>query len=167
MSQNLAFGDKGRLKGGTAGSAVTKGALDVYLRKFGDSKNKEKNPAVLSMNFANLAVSVKSEEVAAEIVDIWPEVLCLPPERVSGNMDIFSEYFPFDEALGMVTRNPNLFAVPTEGYGSSRAACEKGGGDIMAMSYIIATTRPIGKPLLGLLFLLLVKAAVFGPGTGF
>lgn len=33
MSQNLAFGDKGRLKGGTAGSAVTKGALDVYLRK--------------------------------------------------------------------------------------------------------------------------------------
>ena len=89
-------------------------------------------------------------------------------KRVTGNMEIFTENFEFEPALGMVTHNPNLFAVPTEGYGSSRAACEKGGGkDMMAMSYVISITRPIGKPLLTLLTLLLLQAAIFGPGTTF
>ena len=158
-------------KGGAKASKVSslgRESVNNYLDKFGSSKNKLKDPDVLQANFQNLAKAVRSDEAAAEIVSVWPEVLCVAKERVSGNMDTFTEYFEFEGALGMVTRNPNLFAVPTEGYGSARAACEKGGGkDMMAMSYVIATTRPIGTPLLGLLGLLLLKAAVFGPGTTF
>lgn len=149
-------------------SSLGRESVNAYLNRFGESKNKLKDPTVLQSNFLNLSKAVNGDEAAAEIVTIWPEILCVPPERVTGNMEIFTETFEFEPALGMVTRNPNLFAVPTDGYGSSRAACDKGGGkDMMAMSYVIATTRPIGKPLLGLLSLLLLKAAIFGPGTSF
>ena len=104
-------------------------------------------------------------QVAAEICEVWPDILRVDPTKVSTNMKTYSGCFGVDDAIGMVKRNPNLVAVATTGYGSAEASCAKGGGkDMMTMSYVIAFTRPIGKPLLTILSLCLLKAAVFGPG---
>jgi hypothetical protein len=44
-------------------------------------------------------------------------------------------------------------SVPVSGYGSAEVA----GEDAVVLSYIIDITRPIGKPLLAILFLCLLK----------
>ncbi len=56
----------------------------------------------------------------------------------------------------MLIRNPSLFAVPVTGYGSAEAA----GDETLVMSYVLDITRPIGKPLLLILALLLLKPAI-------
>ena len=53
-------------------------SVNNYLEKFGSSKNKLKDPNVLQSNFLNLSKAVKGDEAAAEIVSIWPEILCVP-----------------------------------------------------------------------------------------
>ena len=62
----------------------------------------------------------------------------------------------FEKAKGVVTRNPGILCVPAEGYGSAGDS----GEDTVIISYIIDFTRPVGKPLLAILFLLLLKPFV-------
>ena len=77
-------------------------------------------------------------------------------ETIKECFDIYTETYGFDEALGMVTRNPNLLCVRPRGYGSA----EKAGGDAMALSYVIDATRGKGQyPLAILALLLLSKGA--------
>lgn len=145
-------------------------SVDLYTTKYAPQMNNPESrfmvsESTLKSNFQALSSVVGGEDNAAEICKVWPDILRVDPAKVSKNMQTYVDCFEFEEALGMVKRNPNLFAVATEGYGSAEASCAKGGGkDMMAMSYIIAYTRPIGKPLLGVLALCLAKAVVYGPG---
>lgn len=66
---------------------------------------------------------------------------------------MFEGKWGFDKAKGVVIRNPSLFNVPVTGYGSAETAAE----ETIVISYVINATRPIGKPLLYTLFLLLLK----------
>jgi hypothetical protein len=72
-------------------------------------------------------------------------------------MELFAAVFEgkwgFEKAVGVVIRNPALFTVATTGYGSAEVA----GDDAVVMSYVINATRPIGAPLLALLFIALLK----------
>lgn len=56
----------------------------------------------------------------------------------------------------MVIRNPALLSVPPSGPDGA----DQADGKAMVLSYVIAATRPVGKQLLGLLFLLLSIPAV-------
>lgn len=154
----------------TLSMSLAQQSVDLYTEKYAPQMN---NPdsrfmvteRTLKENFVSLSSVVGGEDSAAEICQVWPDILRVDPTKVAKNMETYVACFEFDEAVGMVKRNPNLFAVATEGYGSAEASCAKGGGkDMMSMSYVIAYTRPIGKPLLGLLALCLAKAVIFGPG---
>ena len=104
-----------------------------------------------------------SDADALEICNIWPEILCVTEERTQDNMSIFVEKFGEEDAIGLAKRNPLLFGAAPYGYGST----SKAGADMIQMSYVIAATRPLGKPLLGFLLLALLKAVIFGPGASF
>lgn len=79
-------------------------------------------------------------------------------EKYKQIFDIFEAKWDFEKAKGLLSRNPSLFNVPTSGYGSAEVA----GEETMVLSYVIDVTRPLGKPLLAILFLLLLKPFVFG-----
>jgi hypothetical protein len=61
---------------------------------------------------------------------------------------VFETTYGFDGALGLVQRNPLILAIATTGYGSAEVA----GPETIAASYLIALTRPLGAPLLVILF---------------
>lgn len=150
--------------------SLTKESVALYTTKYASAmSNPESRYAVdektLTSNFMKLAETVRGDDNAKEICSTWPDILRVDPVKISTNMNTYVDCFGLEDAIGMVKRNPNLFAVATTGYGSAEASCAKGGGkDMMTMSYVIAFTRPIGQPLLALLALCLLKAAVFGPG---
>ena len=75
---------------------------------------------------------------------------------IDTQIDTFEAKWGFEKAKGVLVRNPSLFAVPVSGYGSA----EKAGDETVVMSYVINATRPIGKPLLLVLALLLLKPVV-------
>eukprot|EP00597_Dinobryon_sp_UTEXLB2267_P016755 CAMPEP_0201092150 /NCGR_PEP_ID=MMETSP0812-20130820/707_1 /ASSEMBLY_ACC=CAM_ASM_000668 /TAXON_ID=98059 /ORGANISM="Dinobryon sp., Strain UTEXLB2267" /LENGTH=168 /DNA_ID=CAMNT_0047343553 /DNA_START=109 /DNA_END=615 /DNA_ORIENTATION=+ len=110
-------------------------------------------PEELNLRFISLVEAVKSEEVALKIVSTVPEVLVIKPQLVKDNFAMFESKWGFEKTLGLVTRNPNILSVATRGYGSAEVA----GDETLYASYLIAATRPIGKPLLLLLFGLLSK----------
>ena len=141
-------------------------ALMAFKKKFGNVKEGSRfslDEKVLESAYTNLSKTVGGEAKALEIVEVWPEVLTLESDRINKNFNTYSNTYGVEEATGMLVRNPALFAVPTEGYGSA----EKAAGDAMAMSYVIAFTRPIGGILLSILGLALLKGVIFGPGLGF
>ncbi len=150
--------------------SLTKESVALYTTKYASAmSNPESRYAVdektLASNFLKLAETVRGDDNANEICTIWPDILRVDPVKISTNMNTYVDCFGLEDAIGMVKRNPNLFAVATTGYGSAEASCAKGGGkDMMTMSYVIAFTRPIGQPLLALLAVCLLKAVVFGPG---
>lgn len=147
----------------TALSMSGDAAVAAFKKKFGNVKEGTRfdiQEKVLKAAYTNLSKTVGGEAKALEIVDVWPEVLTLEDDKVNKNFNTYSNTYGVEEATGMLVRNPALFAVPTEGYGSA----EKAAGDAMFMSYVIAFTRPIGGLLLGLLGLALLKAVIFGPG---
>jgi hypothetical protein len=174
-----AFFQFGGAKGATTrgvkeASPLAKEAVQLYTTKYAKqlAENKESRYAypesTLMKNFAALTAAIKDEERAIAIVKVWPDIVVVDPKKVAANINTYATCFEFDQAVGMITRNPSLLAIAPTGYGSAEAACEKGGGkDLMVMSYVISATRPIGKPLLALLFGCLLKAVVYGPGFGF
>ena len=91
---------------------------------------------------------------------VFPIDACSAPrtsfDTVKECFDIYTDTYGFDEALGMVARNPNLLCVRPRGYGSAEAA----GGDAMALSYLIDATRGKGQYPLAILALLLLSKGV-------
>jgi len=103
------------------------------------------------------------ETKTANIVAQFPDVLRSNPARLEANIQLLSETWGIQKASEVVLRNPNILTTPTYGYGSLSASLEKGNGnDIVAVSYLIAATRPAGPFLLAGLGLALAKAAIFG-----
>jgi hypothetical protein len=103
------------------------------------------------------------ETKTANIVAQFPDVLRANPARLEANIKLLSETWGIQKASEVVLRNPNILTTPTYGYGSLSASLEKGNGnDIVAVSYLIAATRPAGPFLLAGLGLALAKAAIFG-----
>jgi hypothetical protein len=154
-------------------SPLAKEAVRIYTTKYAKqlARNKDSRYAypesTLIKNFAALTAAIKDDERAIAVVKVWPDIVVVDSEKIAANFNTYATCFEFDQAVGMITRNPSLLAIAPTGYGSAEAACEKGGKDLMVMSYVISVTRPIGKPLLALLFGCLLKAVVYGPGFGF
>eukprot|EP01036_Dinobryon_divergens_P022851 gene22852-31149_t len=101
----------------------------------------------LTERFSNLASVTKGEEAALKVVAAVPEVLVIKPLLVKDNFAVFESKWGFEKTLGVITRNPNLLSVPTTGYGRSAGTRD----ETLYASYLIAATRPVGKPLLVLL----------------
>mmetsp|Transcript_3677 Transcript_3677/g.3812 ORF Transcript_3677/g.3812 Transcript_3677/m.3812 type:complete len:183 (-) Transcript_3677:58-606(-) len=105
----------------------------------------------LVASFNALATALKSETDALEAVKAVPGVLVVPAATMKANFAIYEEKFGFDQAVGVVKRNPNIMQVRTTGYGSAETV----GPETVYLSYVVAFTRPIGGFLLaGLAFLL-------------
>jgi hypothetical protein len=68
-------------------------------------------------------------------------------------LDVYVKKWGIEKATGVVVRNPNILFIPASGYGSAETA----GDETVVLSYIINFTRPIGKPLLLLLFIAVLK----------
>mmetsp|Transcript_35787 Transcript_35787/g.47239 ORF Transcript_35787/g.47239 Transcript_35787/m.47239 type:complete len:228 (-) Transcript_35787:553-1236(-) len=106
----------------------------------------------LAYYFYELSKITNDEARTLEMVKAVPFVLTLDPKKNKANFEVFENTYGTEKALGLITRNPGILAVPTTGYGSAEVA----GDDAIVMSYIIAFTRPAGAPLLlGLVGLLL------------
>ena len=116
---------------------------------------------LLESRFKALSKIVKDDTIALQIVKNVPDSLTISSQRCIDNFAVYQEKFGFEEAVGLITRNPNILSVPTSGYGSAEVA----GKETIYMSYVIDITRPLGKPLIFLLFLLLAKPFV-GPYFG-
>lgn len=113
---------------------------------------------VLASRFKALRNIVKDDKIALQIVKNVPDSLTISSQRCIDNFAVYEGKFGFEEAVGLITRNPNILSVPTSGYGSAEVA----GKETIYMSYVIDATRPLGKPLLFLLFVLLAKPFI-GP----
>mmetsp|Transcript_21777 Transcript_21777/g.36420 ORF Transcript_21777/g.36420 Transcript_21777/m.36420 type:complete len:224 (-) Transcript_21777:102-773(-) len=126
-------------------------AISIYKKSFPNPKaggTWDLDESAVAYYFYEMAKFTKSEEVVLEMMSVVPDIVTKNVERSKANFEIYTETYGFDEAIGLITRNPNILAVPTRGYGSAEVAKE----DAMAMSYVIAFTRPLGAPLLALLF---------------
>jgi len=78
-------------------------------------------------------------------------------ERCTTNYKIYCDKWGKEKATATIIRNPNILQVPSIGYGSAEAAED----ETIYVSYIVAATRPFGKPLLAtLLFLLAYKPVI-------
>eukprot|EP00633_Aureoumbra_lagunensis_P011048 CAMPEP_0197329038 /NCGR_PEP_ID=MMETSP0892-20130614/5377_1 /TAXON_ID=44058 ORGANISM="Aureoumbra lagunensis, Strain CCMP1510" /NCGR_SAMPLE_ID=MMETSP0892 /ASSEMBLY_ACC=CAM_ASM_000538 /LENGTH=202 /DNA_ID=CAMNT_0042825435 /DNA_START=2298 /DNA_END=2906 /DNA_ORIENTATION=+ len=95
-------------------------------------------------------------DVALEMVRRNPSCLAYDSRNFSPSLAKFAETFGQEESKAMMLRNPNLLAVPPEGYQSA----EKAGKETLYLSYVVEATRPLGPILLFLLFSFLATPAV-------
>lgn len=112
----------------------------------------------LKARFDVLSNLFKSESKALNVVQAVPAVLTVSKERVKANFEVYEAKWGYEKTCGVLLRNPNLFNVPTRGYGSA----ETSGEETIIVSYVVAATRPIGGVLLGLLFISLAKGVING-----
>ena len=90
------------------------------------------------------------------MVKVWPRVLNCDYNNFSPVFDIYTEKFGKDESIAMLIRNPNLLGCSPDGPNSAQTA----GDDTMALSYVVAFTRPLGPYLLGTLLGLLAFPSI-------
>lgn len=144
----------------TAASEFTQEAVNAFKKAYPNPRpggNVDLDAATLKSRFASLSKTLKGEENAIVAVRNVPEVLLINSALIKANFDVFEKKFGEEKAIGLVQRNPNILSVPTKGYGSAEVA----GDETIVMSYVLNATRPIGKPLLAILFLALAKPVIF------
>lgn len=157
------FQSNSQTKKGTAkkGVQITEGSQRAIASFRGYVKKPKANgPYDLTDNdiaacFQAFARVIGDESTALQMVATYPDVLLVDAEKVRANLATYTGKWGEEKALGVVTRNPALLAIPTTGYGSAEVA----GDDAVVLSYVIAYTRPIGGLLLGLLFAALASKA--------
>jgi hypothetical protein len=109
-----------------------------------------------SFRFSTLADCI-GEANAVQAVANSPLVMTVSDARVRDNWKVYEQKWGFDKAAATIVRNPNILQVPTRGYGSAETSED----ETIYISYLVAATRPAGKPLLlTLLALLLYKPLV-------
>jgi phytoene dehydrogenase-like protein len=149
-------------KGAPTGSAYAR-ALSAYARVYGKSKPNTfyyRDSAYLAKTFKELS-RIYSDETAVRMVEAVPGALTFKPANFQPTLDIFAEQFGEEPARAMIIRNPALLSTPPDGPdGAANAA-----PTVMAVSYIVAATRPIGGVLIVLLFLLLGSGGAGVPGS--
>lgn len=156
------FGNGARKAKSNKGVKLTesgKQAIEAFNTKYAGSKkggSKDLDDFQLGAVFNAMAKITKDEAIALDMVKIAPRILCLDPERFTATFAVFENTYGFEKALGLITRNPDILSIAPSGYASAEVA----GDDAIAMSYLIAFTRPIGAPLLATLGLLLVSPAI-------
>lgn len=134
-------------------------------KKFANYKNRKlESEAVLTSNFNALAKALGGDNTkAVKVVEIFPEVLSVDPKRIQDNVNLMSSKWGEEKATDVILRNPNILSIATTGYGSLTSSLNAGdGGDLVAASYVISLTRPVGPILITALILALAKAAIFG-----
>eukprot|EP00568_Trieres_chinensis_P000323 CAMPEP_0183306830 /NCGR_PEP_ID=MMETSP0160_2-20130417/14862_1 /TAXON_ID=2839 ORGANISM="Odontella Sinensis, Strain Grunow 1884" /NCGR_SAMPLE_ID=MMETSP0160_2 /ASSEMBLY_ACC=CAM_ASM_000250 /LENGTH=214 /DNA_ID=CAMNT_0025470297 /DNA_START=47 /DNA_END=691 /DNA_ORIENTATION=- len=132
---------------GAANSPAADDAVALFNAKFA-KKRTERRPIVestLRSNFAEL-VAVFGDTDATEIVKAVPQTLEMDRSYFARTLDIYSEKFGAESARGLLLRNPALLGVKPEGWGpDGYGGAESAGPETIALSYVVAATRPIGK----------------------
>lgn len=105
----------------------------------------------LALQFQFVSQLMQGDAEALKIFMNSPSLFTVSEERMTQVFEVYVKKWGFEKAREVCMRNPNLLAVPVRGYGSAEVA----GDDAVAMSYVIAFTRPIGAPLLATLAFLL------------
>jgi hypothetical protein len=127
-------------------------AVQLFKDKFSvKRKTRPIDDKLLRKTFKELS-KVYGLENASKICKTELVVLEMNSLYFKGTFDCFVETFGEEGAIGMVRRNPGLLATSPVGFGSAATA----GPETMALSYVVAATRPLGPYLLGLLFALLL-----------
>lgn len=92
-------------------------------------------------NAFNELARLYGDESAMKIVQIQPMSLCFNANNFAPCLDAWTEQFGLESAQAMVVRNPGLLAVPPV------LAAEPAEAS-MALSYVVAITRPLPKIIL-------------------
>jgi hypothetical protein len=104
----------------------------------------------------------EAEKEVITMIGKNPIPLYFNSEKTIELMDIYVDIWGLEKAKGVVGRNPALFAVPADGYGSAKGS----GDETVFMSYFVDFTRPIGKYLLAGLALALLKPFIVSLASG-
>jgi len=142
---------KGKLpKVSALGSEVIANFLETNCKGATPGTSYDLDEKEVTFRYANLA-AVLGDDNAAAAVRNAPLVMTVTDQRVRDNFAVYEEKWGTLKAQATVVRNPNILQVPTRGYGSA----ETSDTETVVISYLVAFTRPFGKPLLATLFVLL------------
>lgn len=138
-------------------------SADAAVALFADLNAKKRSrPTVesdLRDNYAELS-KIFGDEMSLGLVKTTPAVLQMERSYFAGTYAVFCEKFGVDETDALLLRNPGLLAIKPDGWGpDGYAGAGEAGPETIAMSYVIAATRPLGKyGVFGLVGLLSVPA---------
>jgi hypothetical protein len=99
-----------------------------------------------------LLATIYGEEPALQMVQDLPICLAFDNRNFAPALDEFTKKFGYEESRQMIRRNPGLLAMKPFGAGGASTAS----GQTMALSYLVAVTRPVGPVLLGSTILLVL-----------
>ncbi|KAL7532658.1 hypothetical protein ACHAXR_005783 [Thalassiosira sp. AJA248-18] len=121
-------------------SPLLEDALSTYPFQFKpDGEAKSGTKASCTKAFNELARLYGDEEALA-IVKIEPSALKFNSDNFEPCLDAWTEQFGLESAQAMVMRNPGLLAIPSWQAEQPSESC-------MALSYVVAATRPLPKIL--------------------
>eukprot|EP00584_Thalassiosira_punctigera_P022806 CAMPEP_0172549194 /NCGR_PEP_ID=MMETSP1067-20121228/18337_1 /TAXON_ID=265564 ORGANISM="Thalassiosira punctigera, Strain Tpunct2005C2" /NCGR_SAMPLE_ID=MMETSP1067 /ASSEMBLY_ACC=CAM_ASM_000444 /LENGTH=179 /DNA_ID=CAMNT_0013336541 /DNA_START=108 /DNA_END=647 /DNA_ORIENTATION=+ len=120
-------------------SPLLEEALSVYPFQFRPDDEKSGTKVSCSAAFNELARLYGDEEALA-MVKIEPSSLRFPSDNFEPCLEAWTEQFGLESAQAMVRRNPGLLGIPPW-------QAEKPSESCMALSYVVAVTRPLPKIL--------------------
>ena len=130
-------------------------AVSIFTNRF--AAKRKARPIIeadLRANFAEMS-KLFGDVRSLEMVEILPQLLEMERSHFTPSYEIYCRKFGNDETDALLLRNPVLLGLKPDGYGGA----EEAEGDTIALSYVIAATRPLGKyGLLGIVGLLSVPA---------
>lgn len=122
----------------TSSSPLLDEALSTYPFQFRpDGEKTSGTKASCSAVFNELARLYGDEEALA-MVQLVPQSLRFKKENFAPCLEAWEEQFGLEAAQGMVRRNPGLLGVPP-------SLAKEPAESSMAMSYVVAFTRPLPK----------------------
>lgn len=134
------FGAKQKTAPSKASSPLLEEALSAYPFKFRpENEAKSGTKASCTAAFNELA-RLYGDEAALNMVTLMPGALKFNTDNFAPCLDAWTEQFGLESAQGMVGRNPGLLGVSLR---EAEAPAEAS----MALSYVVAATRPLPKIL--------------------
>mmetsp|Transcript_13530 Transcript_13530/g.23038 ORF Transcript_13530/g.23038 Transcript_13530/m.23038 type:complete len:210 (+) Transcript_13530:225-854(+) len=135
-------------------SPLLEEALSIYPYQFrpeGEAKSGTKSTCTAAFN--ELA-RLYGDEAALAMVKIEPNTLKFKSQYFERSLDAWTEQFGLESAQAMVLRNPGLLCIPPWQAEQPSESC-------MALSYVVAATRPLPKILAVGLVLSVLGAGFF------
>jgi len=167
-SLNLFGAKKSTPTSSAANSPAADDAVAVFTRKYGSRrKAKPIDESKLRSAYAELA-RLFSEESASKMAKAEPCVLEFRQSYFEEIKVIFDEKFGEEATQGLLIRNPGLLGIKPDGWGEEGyGGAATAGPETIALSYVIAATRPLGNfGLVGLLALVLTPGIDAATGLG-
>lgn len=167
-SLGMIFGAKKTGGGAAQTSAAADEAVDFFVGKYGSKrKNKPIDESKLRGNFAEL-VRLFGEQDATKMVRATPQVLEFRRSYFAPIVEIFDDKFGVEATRGLLLRNPALLGIKPDGWGEEGyGGAATAGPETIALSYVVAATRPLGNfGIVGLLGVMSIPAIDAATGLG-